>query len=60
MARSYDFVLSILMLAQLSHSFLGSQAIDQLLTQLDAKHPSALLQESAAKAVLERLLPTHL
>ncbi|CAA2958177.1 alpha-N-acetylglucosaminidase isoform X1 [Olea europaea subsp. europaea] len=37
-----------------------SQAIESLLNRLDAKKPSSSVQESAAKGVLHRLLPSHL
>ncbi|XAR63467.1 Alpha-N-acetylglucosaminidase [Bertholletia excelsa] len=39
--------------------FPKSDAIEALLRQLDSKRPPASVQESAAKAVLRRLLPTH-
>lgn len=35
------------------------EAVEALLRRLDSKRSSASVQEAAAKAVLERLLPNH-
>ncbi|XP_057808411.1 alpha-N-acetylglucosaminidase [Salvia miltiorrhiza] len=43
-----------------SHSVHESEAIQSILKRLDSKKPSPTEQESAARGVLQRLLPTHL
>lgn len=43
-----------------SLSFEESDAIESLLNRLNTKKPSPSQQESAARGVLQRLLPTHL
>lgn len=58
---SLNILFFILMLTVLPHAVsLELQAVDALLTRLDSKRFSASVQESAAKAVLQRLLPTHI
>ena len=46
----------ILPLSSSSHS----EALEALLSRLDARRAAPSVQESAAKAVVRRLLPTHL
>ncbi|XP_052194227.1 alpha-N-acetylglucosaminidase [Diospyros lotus] len=54
-------ILSLLISSSSSSSSSSSQseAVEALLRRLDAKRPPASVQESAAKAVLNRLLPAH-
>ncbi|OMP10060.1 Alpha-N-acetylglucosaminidase [Corchorus olitorius] len=54
-------IIIIVFLTRLPQSFSTTQslAVDSILARLDSKRSSPPLQESAAKAVLERLLPTH-
>ncbi|KAK2994470.1 hypothetical protein RJ640_008838 [Escallonia rubra] len=52
-------LISVLSLALSSSSQSPSEAIEALLTRLDTQRSSPSVQESAAKAVLHRLLPTH-
>ncbi|PHT60524.1 Alpha-N-acetylglucosaminidase [Capsicum baccatum] len=53
------FILSILYVF-LCTAALGSDAIESVLRRLDSKKAPSVVQESAAKGVLQRLLPTHL
>uniref|UniRef100_A0A5B7BUQ6 Alpha-N-acetylglucosaminidase n=1 Tax=Davidia involucrata TaxID=16924 RepID=A0A5B7BUQ6_DAVIN len=53
------FLILVLLLPFISSSE-ESKAIEALLRRLDAHRPSPSVQESAAKDVLQRLLPTHL
>lgn len=39
---------------------LGSDAVESVLRRLDSKRAPSVVQESAAKGVLQRLLPAHL
>lgn len=39
---------------------LGSDAVESVLRRLDSKRAQSVVQESAAKGVLQRLLPAHL
>ncbi|GFZ02668.1 alpha-N-acetylglucosaminidase family [Actinidia rufa] len=55
----FVFLISILSLPVSFLSSSESETIDALLRRLDAKRPPPSVQESAAKAVLQRLLPTH-
>nr|GLL24956.1 alpha-N-acetylglucosaminidase [Ipomoea trifida] len=60
---NYFFAFLILTLFVCSSSSLSvqeSEAIESLLSRQDSKRPSNSVQESAAKGVLQRLLPTHL
>ncbi|KVH97338.1 Alpha-N-acetylglucosaminidase [Cynara cardunculus var. scolymus] len=52
--------LILLLLLPLSSSSSSPEAIQGLVERLDTQRPSPFLQESAAKALLRRLLPTHL
>lgn len=62
--KNHKFLFAILLLYLLwlcsSHSVQESEAIQSILNRLNIKKPSATEQESAAKGVLQRLLPTHL
>ncbi|XP_016681955.1 alpha-N-acetylglucosaminidase isoform X3 [Gossypium hirsutum] len=53
-------IIFILFITRLPQSFSTTEAIQPSLTRLDSKRLSPSVQESAAKAVLGRLLPTHL
>lgn len=53
-----QFLILILVLAPVALS--EPEAVEALLRRLDSKKSSASVQEAAAKAVLKRLLPTHL
>lgn len=53
-----QFLILILVLVPVALSEPG--AVEALLRRLDSKKSSASVQEAAAKAVLKRLLPTHL
>ena len=53
------WVLTLLLFLPLS-SLSHSEAIEALLSRLDTRRAAPSVQESAAKAVLRRLLPTHL
>ncbi|XP_023751565.1 alpha-N-acetylglucosaminidase [Lactuca sativa] len=57
---SFLILLLLLPLSSSSTSSSSPQAIESLVKRLDTQRPSPLLQESAAKALLKRLLPTHL
>ncbi|XP_057978585.1 alpha-N-acetylglucosaminidase isoform X3 [Malania oleifera] len=50
----------VLVLALLPVALSEPEAIEALLSRLDTKRPYHSVQESAAKAVLQRLLPTYL
>lgn len=50
----------LLLLCSSSHSVQESEAVQSILSRLDSKQTSLSEQESAAKGVLQRLLPTHL
>ncbi|KAJ8573583.1 hypothetical protein K7X08_010094 [Anisodus acutangulus] len=56
------FLLAILyvFLCTASSATLGSDAIESVLRRLDNKRAPSIVQESAAKGVLQRLLPAHL
>nr|XP_043623861.1 alpha-N-acetylglucosaminidase isoform X1 [Erigeron canadensis] len=60
MFNSKLYYLILLLLLPLSSSTSSSEAINSLIKNLDKNKQSPLLQESAAKALLKRLLPTHL
>lgn len=53
-------IIFILFITRLPQSFSTTEAIQPSLTRLDSKRSSPSVQESAAKALLGRLLPTHL
>lgn len=53
-----QFLILILVLVPVALS--EPEAVEALLRRLDSKKSSASVQEAAAKAVLKRLLPTHL
>ncbi|TYJ22966.1 hypothetical protein E1A91_A08G159700v1 [Gossypium mustelinum] len=53
-------IIFILFITRLPQSFSTTEAIQPSLTRLDSKRSSPSVQESAAKAVLGRFLPTHL
>ncbi|KAK9913048.1 hypothetical protein M0R45_036874 [Rubus argutus] len=53
-----QFLIPILVLVPVALS--EPEAVEALLRRLDSKKSSASVQEAAAKAVLKRLLPTHL
>ncbi|EEF44593.1 alpha-n-acetylglucosaminidase, putative [Ricinus communis] len=54
-----SFVLIVLLLLPVALSSSRVQPIEALLSRLDSKRSSPSVQESAAKGVLQRLLPTH-
>lgn len=49
-----------MLLPPISSSSSSFEAIESLSKRLDTQKSSSFVQEHAAKAVLERLLPTHL
>ncbi|KAL5827350.1 hypothetical protein ACOSQ3_019193 [Xanthoceras sorbifolium] len=53
--------LILTLITLIPHAVVSSklEAIDALLNRLDSQRPSASVQESAARAVLQRLLPAH-
>ncbi|GFP92397.1 alpha-n-acetylglucosaminidase [Phtheirospermum japonicum] len=51
---------ALLLSQRSSFSIQESEAVETLLNRLDNKKPSPTEQESAARGVLQRLLPTHL
>ncbi|EOX96635.1 Alpha-N-acetylglucosaminidase family / NAGLU family isoform 1 [Theobroma cacao] len=55
----FNVIIFILFLTLLPQSFARTEAVEPILTRLDSKRSSPSVQESAAKAVLGRLLPTH-
>lgn len=52
-------IIFILFLTRLPLSFSTTEAVESILTRLDSKRSPPSVQESAAKAVLGRLLPAH-
>ncbi|XVE74203.1 hypothetical protein DITRI_Ditri11bG0179900 [Diplodiscus trichospermus] len=52
-------IIFVLFLTRLPLTFSTIEAVEPLLTRLDSKRSSPSVQESAAKAVLGRLLPPH-
>lgn len=52
-------IVFILFLTRLPQSFSTIEAVEPILTRLDSQRSSPSVQESAAEAVLRRLLPTH-
>ncbi|XVF33702.1 hypothetical protein REPUB_Repub17cG0190900 [Reevesia pubescens] len=54
------FILFLTRLPQTESVSTTTEAVDPILTRLDSKRSSPSVQESAAKALLARLLPTHL
>lgn len=57
--KTLIFTTTLLILTLSSVALSRPEAIDSLLKRLDSKRPSSSDQESAAKAVLKRLLPSH-
>lgn len=58
--KTLIFTTTLLILTLSSVALSRPEAIDSLLKRLDSKRPSSSDQESAAKAVLKRLLPSHI
>ncbi|KAH9774414.1 alpha-N-acetylglucosaminidase [Citrus sinensis] len=57
---SLNLLFFVLIFTALPHPFVSKlEGIDVLLDRLDSKRVNSSVQESAAKAVLQRLLPTH-
>ncbi|KAL8227831.1 hypothetical protein R6Q57_015415 [Mikania cordata] len=57
---NFSFLILLLLLSSSSLSSSSSSSIEGLIKRFDAHKPSPLVQESAVKALLKRLLPTHL
>ena len=58
--KTLIFITTLLILTQLSVALSRPEAIESLLKRLDSKRASSSVQESAAIAVLKRLLPSHI
>ncbi|KAJ6670853.1 ALPHA-N-ACETYLGLUCOSAMINIDASE [Salix viminalis] len=58
--RTLIFITTLLILTQSSVALSRPEAIESLLKRLDSKRASSSVQESAAIAVLKRLLPSHI
>ncbi|KAL3580121.1 hypothetical protein D5086_017956 [Populus alba] len=58
--KTLIFTTTLLILTLSSAALSRPEAIDSLLKRLDSKRASSSDQESAAKAVLKRLLPSHI
>lgn len=52
-------ITALILLPPVALSKSNPEAIEALLNRLDSQRPSPSVQESAAKAVLKRLLPAH-
>ncbi|GLU00300.1 hypothetical protein SLE2022_176780 [Rubroshorea leprosula] len=60
MANPFFYMFLILIIMQVPSSSSKTEAIEAILNRLDSKRLPSSVQESAAKSVLKRLLPTHL